>query len=302
MGHINAAIEWFVHAFNDIWPLVMATFIGAWLAFQHIKHYERRKELESRNRAGQFAYFVLSSQRDRLRSIVDDVLSKFTAHPRRAFVMEPVVIHEDYPRLDMTSLPAAFDAESFALMNEVIAAEQRFIRITTLLNKRVECLDAYERVKASEDPDKALKSSIKRQATLVTDKVYSEVDDAQANLDAFLPKLAEAVQAFEDQRKPADLVDYFSWSFLAGSVALIGIFFFSHWAVNMRSVDLGLDISLVSALVFAVSLYASLALCFVAGMMSVYSMTRRLKSFGIYFWTMIIALQPTLFLLWMDAS
>lgn len=302
MGHINAAIEWFVHAFNDIWPLVLATFVGAWLAFQHIKHYERRKELEGRNRAGHFAYFVLTSQRDRLRSIVDDILRRYATHPRRAFVMEPVVIHQDYPRLDMTSLPAAFDTDSFGLMNQVISAEQRFIRVTDLLNRRVDCLDQYEHSRASEGIDKEHRSSLKKQLVSITDKIYEEVDRAESELDGLLPQLGDAVKAFEDQRKPADLVDYFAWSFLSSAVALTGIFFFSHWAVNMRSVELGLDMSLVSALVFAISLYAALALTFVAGMMGVYTMIRRLQSFAIYFWTMVIALQPTLFLLWMDAS
>ena len=302
MGHVNAGLEFLIAVFNDMWPLVLATFAGAWMAFQHHRHQENRKDIEARNRAIKYTCFVITSQTDKLVNIYDAFFVGKKTNPNRALQIDPVVIHDDFPGLDMTSLPAAFEGEEYKLMNQTTEAEQEFTEIVELLKSRAARLSALEHLKPESEGGRQRKQSIEQSLGVITDKLY-------AKLEATITKNTNLIEALKryirdsDARVPGALVDYSAWYFLAAAGAVAGVFFFSHWAINSRALlNSGLDITLVSAVVFAVSLYASLAIGIIVAVLSIFSLTKKLKSFSVYFWTFLISLQPMVFLLWLDVS
>ena len=302
MGHINAGLEWLIQVFNEMWPLILATFIGAWLAFQNIKYHERRKETSERARIGEYTYFVLASQADRLQRLKLETLDPYEDHARRAMLVDAVVFHDDFPKLSMDDLPLIFDEKSYNIMNQVIEAEQGFLEIARLLKQRVHALDLLESAEGHSDESKQHKASLRKNIGMITDRIYLITHELLARRNKLQSKIKDHIQP-HPERKHVDLVDYFSWMFLAAACAVVGVFFFSHWAVSSTAmINMGLDISLVSALVFAFSLYASLALCFIVFIIGIYALFKHLKSVAVYFWTLLISVQPMLFLLWLDAA
>jgi len=302
MGHVNAGLEFLIAVFNDMWPLVLATFAGAWIAFQHHRHQENRKDIEARNRAIKYTCFVITSQTDKLVNIYDTFFVGKKANPNRSLKIDPVVIHDDFPGLEMASLPAAFEGEEYKLMNQTTEAEQEFIEIVELLKSRAARLSALEHLKPETEGGRQRKQSIEQSLGVITEKLY-------AKLEATITKNTKLIEALKryirdsDATVPGALVDYSAWYFLAAACAVAGVFFFSHWAINSRVLlNSGLDITLVSAVVFAVSLYASLAIGIIVAVLSIFSLTKKLKSFSVYFWTFLISLQPMVFLLWLDVS
>jgi len=302
MGHLNAALEWLVQAFNDMWPMVLATFIGAWLAFQYLKHYERKKAMGERRSTAQYINFVLTSQSARMKSLREKYLEPLREHARRGLLIEPVVIHDEFPRVNMAQLPTIFEKSNIDLMNDVIEAEYGFVEVTRLLRRRDKALRVLDEITESGEEANQKRAAIRKHINNLTDRVFELTDKLHAAYDDLFKRM-EAFLDDQPSNEGVDLVDYLAWIILSGACATVAVFFFSHWAVNAgTSTNLGLDISLVSALVFALSLYASLALCLVIGIMSLYALIKGLKSFTIYFWSFLVTLQPALFLFWLDVS
>lgn len=286
MGHINAGLEWLVQVFNDIWPLVFSTFVGAWLAFQYIRRHEHRKSLEKRFAQLKSVYFILSSQQHRVHRLQKNALQPYASSARRAEMMPPVQVHEDFPRLDMPRLPAIFEQADVSLMNEIIDAEQRFFDLVDLLKRRSKLIRGTE-------SDAAL---LKQE----TDKLYEEAP----SLDLLYSDVLQKLDVYMEQQPrgiSGETLDYLAWIVCAICGAAVAVFFFSHWAINARAVlDMGLDISLVSALAFAMSLYFSLGLAAIVFIMGMYSSIKKLKSSGVYFLSLIVSLLPLIYLIWSD--
>lgn len=302
MGHVNAGLEFLISIFNDMWPLVLATFVGAWIAFKHHKHQESREQSESQVKALKHALFVISSQLEQLQQIYQLHFEPKTSNARRAYIIDPVMIHSDFPGLEMKTLPMVFGDKDFHLMNRVADAEQSFSDIVSLLKQRASRLSALEVLDIANPEGRKRQISLEKSLEKITNRLYEEFPIILEKNSVVLGEL----KGYAEQREQTNstyIIDYSSWYFLASACAIAGVFFFSHWAINARSLlDSGLDITLVSAVVFAVSLYASLAMGIVVAVLSLFSLVKKLKSFSVYFWTFLISLQPTIFLLWLDVS
>lgn len=303
MGHVNAGLEFLIAVFNDMWPLVLATFVGAWMAFKHHRHQEARKEVEARARALRHAQFVIAGQTEQLQQIWQVHLEPHENNVRRAHTVDAVVVHKDFPGLDMNELPSAFDDADFRLMNQLTDAEQSFFVISRILRKRAARLAELDELDVGSPEGRKRQQVLEKSLEKLSNRLYEIlpgiIERNQGGLKALKDYMAHRIK----NNDAAFFVDYSSWYFLAVSCAIAGVFFFSHWAINARSLlEAGLDITLVSAVVFAVSLYASLAVGILVAVLSMFSLVKRLKSFAIYFWTFLISLQPTVFLLWLDVS
>ncbi|MDH5377803.1 MAG: hypothetical protein OEX00_05745 [Gammaproteobacteria bacterium] len=302
MGHLNAALEWLVQVFNDMWPIVLATFIGAWLAFQYLKHYEKEKSKSERFSISQYISFVLKSQAERLFTLRAQHLDPHREHARRANMVDAVVIHDDFPRLDMTKLPVVFEQSNVTLMNDVIECEYGFLEVTRLLRRRERELQYIEKLTEPGEDAKQKRAASRRRLVATTDRLF-ELADKLYDVYPFVVERIDTFVKSQENEKHIDLVDYVAWMILSGVCATVGVFFFSHWAANVGSTtNFGLDISLVSALVFAISLYASLAMCLIVAVMALYALVQRLQTFPIYFWCFLISLLPAMFLFWLDAG
>lgn len=302
MGHINAGLEWLIQIFNDMWPLVLATFIGAWLAFQHHRHGEKRLEQERRLSAIRRTMFVLSSQADWLRGFIDENLSLGDADFQSRNRLQGVLLHDDFPKLLMNELTRVFDNADFKLMNEMTGVEQSFFDFSRLLKFRANRLSALDRLELEHQPEASRKDALGKAIQKENKRLAALAPRLLERYEVLLSRLDEQLH-HEHKKLPIEMVDYVSWYFFAGACAISGVFFFSHWAVNARSLaDVGLDISLVSAVIFAISLYASLAIGILVAVLSIISLVKKLRSFSVYFWTSLISIQPTVFLLWLDVS
>ncbi|MDH5546890.1 MAG: hypothetical protein OEZ43_14955 [Gammaproteobacteria bacterium] len=302
MGHVNAGLEFLVTAFNDMWPLVLATFLGVWIAFKQHHHQEISKSKDVRFQALEHSAFVLSSQLERMQTLYREHFGPKEKSSRRAFTVEPVIIHEGFPCLDMKALPMAFAHKDFTLMNKTSVAEQNFVEIVKMLKMRATRMTSIETLDASSSTGRRRGATLESAVKTLTDNIYNAFKEAIKQNKEVLTEL----KAYIDSQKAQSvthLTDFTSWYFLAASCAVAGVFFFSHWAINARSlVSSGLDITLISAVVFAISLYASLAIGILVAVLGTYSLTKRMHSFSIYFWTFLISLQPTVYLLWLDVS
>ncbi|MDH5300397.1 MAG: hypothetical protein OEW58_03440 [Gammaproteobacteria bacterium] len=286
MGHINAALDWLIQFFNTVWPLVVSTFVGGWLAFQYIRRHEHRRELEQRFARLKLVYFVLSSQRHRLQRLQKNALQPYAASSRRAEMMPPIQLHDDFPRLDMPQLPGLFEQDSVELLNEMIDVEQRFLDVADLLKRRTRLIRA-EPVNLA-------------QLKVETDKLYEEVPILEEQYGEALYSLNRYMES-QPRGIGGETLDYIAWMVCSVCGATAAVFFFSHWAINSSAVvEMGLDISLVSALVFALSLYFSLALTAIVFIMGVYTAIKKLKSSLIYVLSLLLAAAPVLYLMWAD--
>lgn len=300
MGHINAGLEWLIQSISMMAPLVLATFMGAWLAFQHFRHQEKRKESETHLRTLKHISFVLTSQLDQLQRLKTEILDPHLGNSRRGFVMQSVLIHSQFPSLDMSELPSVFNDDEYSLVNDITQAEQKFKEITDLLHLRVDRLVEYDIIDDATEHQIRRKAALEKSINKATDRIFTQVDDALVCCQSVLSRLSEHLNV-ELKRRPSEILENLSWFFLAGAFAVIGVFFFSHWAVNSELlVQAGLDIALVSAIVFASSLYASLAVGLMVAILTLFSFVKRMQSSSIYLWTFMISLQPTLFLLWFN--
>lgn len=302
MGHVNAGLEFLIAVFNDMWPLVLATFVGAWIAFQHHKHQEKRKDIEARSRAVKHTIFVIASQTDRLKQIYEECFAGKKNQAKSFLEVDTVTIHDEFPGLEMQALPNAFDTDNYKLMNQTTAAEQRFLEIVDMLKSRANRMVALEVLDPASTNGRKRRQTLESSLKNLTEKLSKSLAKAIDENNSLMQQLDNFV---EERHTPTvgAITDYSSWYFLAVSSAIAGVFFFSHWAINARSlVNAGLDITLVSAVVFAVSLYASLAIGIIVAILSLFSLVKKLKSFSIYFWTFLISLQPMVFLLWLDVS
>lgn len=302
MGHINAGVEWLIQVFNDMWPLVVATFVGAWLAFQHHRHSEKRLDQERRLSAIRRTMFILSSQADWLRNFIDENLSLVDVDFQPRHRLQGVLLHDDFPKLLMNELTTVFDNADFKLMNEMTGVEQSFFDFSRLLKFRANRLSALDKLEMEYQSEGSRKEALGKAIQKENRRLAGLAPTLVERYQELLAKL-EAQLHHERSKLPMEMVDYVSWYFFAGSCAVAGVFFFSHWAVNARSLaDAGLDISLVSAVIFAISLYASLAIGILVAVLSIISLAKKLRSFSVYFWTFLISIQPTVFLLWLDVG
>ncbi len=301
MGHINAGIEWLLDVFNSMWPLVLATFVGAWLAFKHQRNEDKKHEHQRLGAIGKRLVFVLAGYHDLLETLQAEKLVPVKNHPRRWRKLESALLPKHTPKLEVSQLPRIFGEDDFVLMNQAINLENRFERLRHALQERQRLQRQYEQLEADKAPPEKLEDNRKRLHRL-TDSIYQETGDLQDALGQLLDELRKHVHQATPKHHH-EWVDYAAWGTLAFSVAIAGVFFFSHWAVNSNAmIEQGLDISLVSAIVFAVSLYASLALVFVMFVMCLYTLLKRMKSFNVYFWTMLVSAQPVVYLLWLDVG
>lgn len=162
---------------NEIWPVFLATFFGAWAAFQFQKSWERSKQLTYDLRSGKRAQFSLLSQYQALKNLNKQYLSTLINDPDRHLKLHPLTVHLEFQKVDIESLLYILDTDNPDLLNEIMVAEQNFQTAMGVLEQRNNYHADFQ-LRAAKIGDAALDEATVAILRDMTDQLYGTFEDS----------------------------------------------------------------------------------------------------------------------------
>ena len=114
-------LNWLIGFIQQILPIFLATFFGAFFAFQLQKHHERKKQEEENFSAGKTAQFNIFTQINTLVNIKKNYLDPRREDTSRATTLTPFSIHAKDQLIDFGSLNFMLegDAATIAILEDM---------------------------------------------------------------------------------------------------------------------------------------------------------------------------------------
>ena len=176
-GLIGDIARYISVSWEDIGPIFLATFFGAWAAFQFQKSWEKSKQLTHDLRSGKRAQFALISQFQALKNLNKQYLSDLRDDPDRYLKLHPLTVHLEFQKVDLDSLLYVLDADNPDLLNEIMIAQQNFQTAMGVLEQRNNYHSDFQH-KAAKIGDAALDKATDAILRDMTDHLYGTFDDA----------------------------------------------------------------------------------------------------------------------------
>lgn len=297
MNLLQSAIHWLVDTFNLLWPMALASFAGATAAFgyQNVKARadHARRNVEERD----MIIALMRVQEQEMSRAVQNVFKPW-AEGRKKLSIIPPGWNLRLPVLDDTRLIRAFQS-SPDLLNTLIVWQHQLAEIGTLCRRRARLEAAMFDL---EGQGQAQHELLEKQLKQITEVIGEYLTQGAQHCSL----LIESIKKDEVLRRftpPPAGVEILPWAFVALAAILSGIFFFSEWAVGDKAlVELGVDLQTLAIMLFAATLYASLAFCCASMVFLVRAVVKKENTAATYFAALALGMQPLLYLLWMQAS
>lgn len=177
MEILNDIANFVSERWNEIWPVFLATFFGAWAAFQFQKRWEQTKQLTQDLRSGKRAQFALASQFQALNNLNNQYLSEHRDDPDRYLNLHPLTVHLEFQKVDIDSLLFVLDTDNPDLLNEIMLAQNNFQTAMGVLEQRNNYHSNFQH-KAAQIGDAALDKATDAILRDMTDHLYGIFEDA----------------------------------------------------------------------------------------------------------------------------
>ncbi len=131
--------EWLVENLSSLFePMatLIATFIGAWLAFKYQSRLEGRKELDARVDAGNRVLFQLAGNISWLVNTKRQLIDPFRERPGRMFEMLPDLSPVPVGVLDFNSVSFLLRRKNADVLGEVLVETRKFQMAVSLQERR----------------------------------------------------------------------------------------------------------------------------------------------------------------------
>lgn len=175
----KAEQSWVLEFITNIWPIVLAAFLGALAAFLFQKWFEAQKQRNLDFRSGKHAQFALISQFTALTNVITQYLNEHRENEDRFLALHPFSIHFDFINIDIESLLYILDdGEDANLLNMILIAEQKFKTAMGILEQRSKYHADFQHKAAKIGIDEALDIATKTILIDMTDNLYETFDDA----------------------------------------------------------------------------------------------------------------------------
>jgi len=185
----------------------VATFVGAWAAFQLQKSHDRAKEIKQRLDAGRRAQFALVAQSNVLYTLRTVHLSPLRDHPGRHILLKALTSFQRIPNIDLSSIDFLFDSKDADLLNRLLDCDNKFATVVGNLEQRFAIYTRFQQALAQ-----AERQGFPPQATLdqmevavggeiagalksVTDLLYESLDEAIKSNDSCFADLRTRLRA-----------------------------------------------------------------------------------------------------------
>ncbi|WP_424947045.1 hypothetical protein [Candidatus Spongiihabitans sp.] len=162
---------------NEIWPVFLAIFFGAWSALQFQKSWEKSKQITYELRSGKRAQFALMSQHQVLISLNKQYLSEWRDDSDRHLKLHPLTASLEFQKVDIDSLLYILDTNDPDLLNEVMVAQQSFQTAMGVLEKRNKYHTDFQQ-RAAKIGDAALDKATVAILGDMTNHLYTTYEDA----------------------------------------------------------------------------------------------------------------------------
>ena len=193
MDTLNSVICIISKSWNEMWPIFLATFFGAWAAFQFQKSWERTKQLSHDLRSGKRAQFALMSQYQALKNLDKQYLSEHRGDPDCYLKLQPLTVHLEFQKVDVDSLLYVLDTSNPNILNELMVAQQNFQTAMGVLEQRNDYHSNFQH-RATQIGDAALDEATIAILRDMTKHLYDMFEDAlKLNED-----VAEKLKSFLD--------------------------------------------------------------------------------------------------------
>lgn len=177
---------------NEIWPVFLGAFFGAWAAFQFQKSWEKSKQLAYDLRSGKRAQFALMSQFQALILLRKQHLNDLKDDPERHIKLHPITSKLDVQKVDINSLLFILDTNDPNLLNEVMVSQHSYEIYAELIEYRNTFHSNFQQ-RLSQIGDSALDEGTNKILEDLTNNLYEIVEhsinlnqDASERLGDFL--------------------------------------------------------------------------------------------------------------------
>ncbi|MDH4276167.1 MAG: hypothetical protein OEW08_14125, partial [Gammaproteobacteria bacterium] len=297
MNHLQAALLWLVDTFNSVWPMALAAFAGASaaLAYQGIRDQRQRVQRHIEDIG-----VVLAIQRLQMQALsrAHNQIFKPRVEGRKRNNPLPTGWTLRLPVLDHARITTAFETVP-ELLNELLMWQHRLAEIGALCARRIQLEIALEgQGEAEGDLSRQLEKALKTLTEQIAEQIGQGVSEGEAIV-------ARVATFWEERRRvqPRSGEEILPWGFVAVAAVLSGTFFFSEWAIGDQSLPAaGVDLQTLSSVLFASSLYASLAFCCADLVFMVRAVVKKERTLAIYFAAFTLGVLPLTYLLWLQAS
>lgn len=175
LDNIILVLNWTVNLINQIWPIALATFFGAWSAFRLQRYHEKKKETAAQLSAGKQAQFAIVTKLNALKNVKKNYLDAQRENRDRATTLTPFTVHGQFPRLDLGALKFMLEGDGATLLNDRMVSEHRFLMFLGILEQRNR---RHERMQLQIAGGAIVDAATAQILTDMTDHLYGVTDDA----------------------------------------------------------------------------------------------------------------------------